>query len=93
MNDQSIISSALPASTLESVLAGIAADQILTCEFDERMQKWCATTYGVEGHESTAFGVGTTLAAALADLHSPIWTMKRARDAGLKDWATEDEPE
>jgi hypothetical protein len=93
MSEQTIIKSAdQPASTLETVLASVGTDQLLSCEFLDDIEKWSCTTYRSVGHQPTGYGLGTTLAAALADLHPPQF-MKRARDAGLQEWATEEEPE
>lgn len=94
MNDQQIIiDQGMPAASLESVLAAVGADQTLCCHFEEGIGKWCCTTYQTVGHEPTGYGVGSTLAAALADLHPPIWSIKTVRDAdfGERGWTTEED--
>ncbi|WP_086733769.1 hypothetical protein [Erythrobacter colymbi] len=90
MNEQTIISDRdQPAPSLEQVLSGVGTDQILCCEFLPEISKWSCVAYASTGHEPTAYGIGESLAAALADLHPPVF-LKRARPAGPGEWSTEE---
>jgi hypothetical protein len=92
MSDQQIISDAdQPAASLETVLAGVKPDQFLHCSYIPEISKWSVRVWGPEAtRDPIAFGVGPTLAAALADIH-PFEPMKRVRDSGLREWSTEDD--
>lgn len=92
MTGQTIVNDAgQPAASLETVLAGISPDQFLHCSFIAEISKWSVRVWGPEAtRDPICFGVGPTLAAALADIH-PFEPMKRVRDAGLRQWSTEDD--
>ncbi len=91
MNDQQIIAAeGMPAASLESVLAGIAPGQTLSCQFVESIEKWSCEVWGPAAKwTADLYGTGPTLAAALADLHPPM-RMKRARPADPGEWTTDE---